>query len=260
MCAVVCFVRPICTERIYSVRMLVALKFSLLHFFVANNLVICDMKRHVSLPILVVLAALCVYGSSAVTFTPLPGDKKCFSEELRAAARYELRYKMARSLTTFVSVSVTGPQSSKMFSHSVARSDTIEWFTTHDAGEYTVCFNVNKKAASITASLDITFHIQDEQEANLQRQRREVRDNRKTQKTQTSPAFAQAAYIESTIEAIHRDYLYLKQREEDMRNTNEDTNTRTWALTVVTIVIVVAVTGLRHLRLKRFLQKKKILD
>lgn len=210
--------------------------------------------------ILGLILATHVCGVSAFTFTPIAGENKCFTFELMEHNRYEITYKMARSLTPFVTVSVTGPQAVKMFSHPIAMEESSEVFTSMEAGEYGVCFNVNKKAAVSASRMDILFELQDEREVVGLRQRLAARHAQKSVAAENSPSLAQAAYIESAVEAIHRDVQYLKQREADMRNTNENTNTRAWAFTILTIAVVAASTFLRHYKLKSFLVKKKILD
>lgn len=211
---------------------------------------------------LFVVALLLLVCTDAVfiTFTGVPGERKCFSDDLLGFSRYELQYKMTRALTSFVSVAVTDPAGLRVLEHAVVQPESRDYFHTHDASEYTVCFNFHKKAALSSTSLDVTFELMEERQAVSLREQVENRRAAKAQLSQNSPAFAQAAYIESSLEAIHRDYLYLKQREESMRNTNEDTNTRTWAFSLVTVIVVAAVTWLRHMKLKRFLQRKKILD
>jgi p24 family protein delta-1 len=210
--------------------------------------------------IAVCMSAFCGGGVSAFTFNPIAGDKKCFTFELLEHNRYEIKYRMARSLTPFVTVALTGPQSVKMFSHPAAFEESNEVFTTMEAGEYAVCFNVNSKAAVSASRMDILFELMDERDAVGMRQRLTARNAQKAIATENSPSLAQASYIESAVESIHRDIQYLKQREADMRNTNEDTNTRAWAFTIITIAVVVASTFLRHYKLKSFLIKKKILD
>lgn len=207
-----------------------------------------------------VLVSLASSVVSGFTFTPVAGEKKCFTYELLGLVRYELRYKMARSLTPFATLSVTGPQSAKVFSHPVALEDVKEVFTTSEAGEYTLCFNINKKAANSASRMDIQLEVQDEREAESLRQRLSARHAQKSIAAENSPALAQAAYIESAVDSIHRDVQYLKEREAGMRNTNEDTNTRSWAFTIITVAVVAGSTYLRHYKLKSFLIKKKILD
>jgi p24 family protein delta-1 len=216
--------------------------------------------RRETIAVLAIAAILLTTSVSGFTFTPVAGEKKCFTYELLGLVRYELRYKMARSLTPFATLSVTGPQSAKIFSHAVALEDVKEVFTTGEAGEYSLCFNINKKAANSASRMDIQLEVQDEREAENQRQRLSARHAQKSIAAENSPSLAQAAYIESAIDSIHRDVQYLKQREADMRNTNEDTNTRAWAFTIVTVAVVAGSTYLRHYKLKSFLIKKKILD
>ena len=191
----------------------------------------------------------------AFGFKLQPGDKKCFSEEFSRHVRYQIHYRMPKSLATFVSVALTGPNNDRIFSHPKAlpRSDDI--ITTYDAGVYTVCFAVASKAKGFSSN-DVLLDIRDEREV-LEENRR--RENEK-QGIKLSPAMVQAAYIDQSVQGLRHEYEYLKQREAEMRVTNESLCTRAWSFTVVMLCVATAVSVLKHFRLKKFLVAKKLLD
>lgn len=211
--------------------------------------------------VVMALVAVCLIATQchAFVFTAVPGEKKCFTEELLGFTRYQLEYRLARSLAPFVSTGMIGPNKIVVLeNHGFPRDQLVEIVQTHDAGTYSVCFNVHAKA-NTASSLDIYYTIATERDV-------QVNAERESERAKTLPtahhhaAMVQAAYIEQALEWVHGRYRYLKEREADMRETNESTCTRTWGFTIVMILVVVVTSLLRYYKLKFFMIKKKMLD
>ena len=209
----------------------------------------------------VLLVVLCLFAaqSNAFVFTAVPGEKKCFTEELLAYTRYQLEYRLARSLAPFVSTGVIGPEKVVVLeNHGFPRDQLVEIIQTHAAGTYTVCFNVHAKA-NTASSLDIFYSIATERDVQMNAER-DAERAKALPSTQHHAAMVQAAYIEQALEWVHDRYRYLKEREAEMRETNESTCTRTWGFTIAMIFVVVVTSLLRYYKLKFFMVKKKMLD
>lgn len=66
--------------------------------------------------------------------------------------------------------------------------------------------------------------------------------------------------IEDLTNSIIIDFAYLKQREREMRDTNDSTNTRLFYQTVTSLIILMALTVWQILYLRTFFRQKKLID
>jgi hypothetical protein len=205
----------------------------------------------------VALVALSAMPATAFTFNLAPGSSKCFTEELGTLHRVELHYKMAKSHATFVSITLTGPDGTALFQQKVAETDYKHYFHPNVAGEHALCFHSKERAALSLSSFMVTVTLLPEYEVETQR----TYDHGKQEKNDNNyPLVNQARYIEHNLAAMHAEYAYLKEREIEMRDTNESTNSRTVWITTLTVLSVVAIRLLHHYTLRRHLKAKRILE
>jgi hypothetical protein len=203
---------------------------------------------------------LCFINSAeGFIFTLEPGKRKCFTEELSTRERVRFQFQMAASYAPFVTTTITGPDGGRLFEKKPSPRDHQEWIYPYRAGAYAICFSSQERSKLSAASFEVTLKIQDATAVQNEENAKRARE-RDSQADRRRPIMDQAAFIEQGVDTLHRDYAYLKEREIAMRDTNESTNTRTWAVTVVTVLIVLTVSFLRFYTLKRYLQKKKILE
>ena len=194
-------------------------------------------------------------------FRAVPGTRKCFGEDLLEDIRYEVRTKMSRSLAAFTIVTMTGPDNQPIFESQGTDEEVTHLIEARVVGVHTACFTFKSSAqhaaSSSSSAMDVSIDIEDFRDVEARKAREETHDEKIMA---PNPAMIQAHYVEQAVTHIHRDYTYLKEREAQMRDTNESTNTRTWAVSVVTVIAVLAVSFVRHYKLQRFLVMKKMLD
>ncbi len=65
--------------------------------------------------------------------------------------------------------------------------------------------------------------------------------------------------LEDRVDAIHKEMMYQREREETHRNTNESTNSRVVWFSLMTIGVVFAVSVFQAVHLYTFLKKKRVL-
>ncbi|XP_011027699.1 PREDICTED: transmembrane emp24 domain-containing protein p24delta4-like [Populus euphratica] len=65
--------------------------------------------------------------------------------------------------------------------------------------------------------------------------------------------------LKDHAEAIHNNLLYLKQREADMREVSEKTNSRVAWFSIMSLGVCIVVSVLQLWHLKRYFQKKKLI-
>ena len=208
---------------------------------------------------LCVLLVLCAGSSAAVTFHLTPGGTRCFTEELGTLHRVQMYYKMAKSHAAFVSVSITSPEKTVVFQQKTAEKEYHHWFHPITAGEYAVCFNSVERAGKSVPDFSVVFSLLPEYEVESQKPLDHKADHAKDNE-HNRPLMNQARYIENNLDALHNEYRYLKERETQMRDTNESTNSRTVWVSLITLAFLAAVRGLHHVTLRRYLKAKKILE
>jgi hypothetical protein len=205
------------------------------------------------------LLSVAVAPAAAMTFHLKPGDTRCFTEELGTLHRVQLFYRMAKSHAAFVSVTITSPDKAVIFQQKHADKELSHFFHPITAGDYAVCFTSIEKATRSTGDFSVVFSVLPEYEVNSQKpidySQPDVKHNEFNR-----PLMNQARYIEQNLEALHNEYKYLKEREAQMRHTNESTNSRTVWVTAMTIMFLGLVRSLHHYTLRRYLKAKKILD
>lgn len=66
--------------------------------------------------------------------------------------------------------------------------------------------------------------------------------------------------LEDLSEAIVQDFAYMRQREEEMRDTNESTNSRVLYFSVLSMLCLIALATWQVLYLRRFFKAKKLIE
>ncbi|KAJ8575896.1 hypothetical protein ON010_g3320 [Phytophthora cinnamomi] len=65
--------------------------------------------------------------------------------------------------------------------------------------------------------------------------------------------------MEDTVDEIHREMLYMREREATMRNTNESTNSRVLWFSFFSIVVLLGMGVWQVMYLKKFFKSKKLI-
>jgi len=66
--------------------------------------------------------------------------------------------------------------------------------------------------------------------------------------------------LEDLSESIVQDFAYMRQREEEMRNTNESTNSRVLYLSIFSMLCLLGLATWQVLYLRRYFKAKKLID
>jgi hypothetical protein len=66
--------------------------------------------------------------------------------------------------------------------------------------------------------------------------------------------------LEDLSDSIVNDFQYMKQREEEMRSTNESTNSRVLYFSIFSMLCLVGLATWQVLYLRKFFKSKKLID
>jgi hypothetical protein len=216
---------------------------------------------------LVVLALACVLlagqtSVSAFRFTLVPGKVKCFTNEQPEGGRYEIRYRMMRSLTPFVSVAVTSRGGRVLMEHEVAKPDAKEIITLPKNGLMSICFHPAKKAAIAAVSMNVSLDIVDAEDAELTRMKRQSYSTSSPIALgagKGSGALQQMQYIFDTLVATRMSFVALTKADEDIQFSLREAERFSWTFVYVFVGLGVIITVSTFARLRHFMKKKKLL-
>lgn len=209
--------------------------------------------KSLALLLLVTLAGL----FSAVTVDAVQFDvrrhfEKCLSDEVAQGSLVVIHYNVigGRKGKTGVSVTITDPLHKylKQDSDIDMTSDDFHKFSFHAdaAGTYSVCF-YNMNDNPVRMMLDFKHGV-------------EAKDYSEVAKREhLMPVEKELRKMEDTVDEIHREMLYMRQREAAMRNTNESTNSRVLWFSFFSIVVLLGMGVAQVLYLKKFFKSKKLI-
>eukprot|EP01111_Echinosteliopsis_oligospora_P009533 TRINITY_DN280_c0_g1_i1.p1 TRINITY_DN280_c0_g1~~TRINITY_DN280_c0_g1_i1.p1 ORF type:complete len:250 (+),score=35.95 TRINITY_DN280_c0_g1_i1:64-750(+) len=220
----------------------------------------------------VVLFFACAHG---ILFEVKPGVKRCVSEELRrdtlVSGTYEVSDKLTKSSTVpyehaarayqmdFV---IEDPKGIVVYSKNDVSSGSFAHHTEID-GEYKMCFTDNTRKGTgggFNFRRVPSLNIQSRTVFLALKSGVEARDYAEVAKKENlQPLEVELRKIEDATERVKDDMLYLKQREEEMRDTNESTNTRVVNLSIFSTLVLVSTAIFQIVYLKRYFQVKKLI-
>ncbi|KAG5503980.1 hypothetical protein GH5_04839 [Leishmania sp. Ghana 2012 LV757] len=216
----------------------------------------------VALSIVLLLAVGRGTGAQAFRFSVVPGRVKCFTSEHPEGGRYELRYRMMRSLTPFVSVAVTSRGGRVLMEHELAKPDAREIISVNADGLISICFHTSEKAAKAAVSTNVTLDIVDAEDAELTRMK-------KRSYSTTSPitlgagkgsgSMQQMQYIYETFASLRLCFVSLTRADEDIRYSLMEAEHFLWIFVYVFVGLGVLITLGSFARLRIFMKSLNML-
>ncbi|KAJ6795355.1 transmembrane emp24 domain-containing protein p24delta3-like [Iris pallida] len=205
----------------------------------------------VGLLLALLVAAAAVPGGGAVWLDLPPSGTKCVSEEIQpnvvVLADYSVVHEGAHSDVTIAS-KVTSPYGDTLHHKEKVKTDQFA-FTTTQPGNYLVCFWIDSAEKGVGASVNLDWRI-----GIAAKDWDSVARKEKLEGVQL-----ELAKLTAVVEAIHENLEYLKDREADMREVSEKTNSRVAWFSIMSLGLCIVVSALQLWHLKSFFQKKKLI-
>ena len=179
---------------------------------------------------------------------------RCFTEELPTNLDVSMSYTALPGYAQFIDVKITDPQNDIIWSEEGA--DKGSWkITTRHGGDYAFCF-YSRMVPGVRATEGMKRTINFDLRTGGETQDYDQMATAEHMK----PMEVNLRIMEDTIRTIHTEYQYYKEREREMRDTNEHVNARVfWATLIVMILITLfAVWQVRHL--KGYFRRKRVID
>ncbi|KAF9624804.1 hypothetical protein IFM89_014189 [Coptis chinensis] len=192
----------------------------------------------------------------SIRFDLQSGHTKCISEDIKTNSMTVGKYSVINPNeghplpdTHKITVRVTSS-----FGNNYHYGDSVESgqfaFTAAEAGDYMACFYaMDHKPVPITVSIDFDWKsgVAAKDWSNV------------AKKGQVDVMQLELRKLEDTIQSIHDEMFYLREREEEMQDLNRATNSRMAWLSFLSLFICLTVAGLQLWHLKSFFERKKLL-
>lgn len=192
--------------------------------------------------------------SEAIWLNVPSSGTKCVSEDIQnhvvvLADYYVVEESTEATHTSTISVRVTSPFGNNLYHQENVTHGQFA-FTTSESGNYLACFwldGQHKEGPGASISLDWRTGIAAKDWASVAR------------KEKIEGVELELLKLEGAVQAIHDNLIYLKNRESEMREVSESTNSKVAWLSIMSLGVCVLVSVLQLWHLKRYFQKKKLI-
>lgn len=188
----------------------------------------------------------------AITFHLQQNSVKCLKEEIHKNVLVTGEYEVSEQQGLKTDLKVTDSSGHVLYSKEDAHKGKFA-FTTDDYDIYEICFQSWLTEGSIRVPDQmITLNTKHGIEA------RNYEDIAKAEKLK--PMELELRRLEDLSEAIVKDFEYMKQREKEMRDTNESTSARVLYFSIFSMLCLVCLATWQVLYLRRFFKAKKLIE
>ncbi|XP_074274595.1 transmembrane emp24 domain-containing protein p24delta9-like [Silene latifolia] len=204
-------------------------------------------------PILLILGFIQL--TQSLRFDLKSTHTKCISEDIKSNSMTVGKYHIVNpnegtplSDAYKFTVRVTSPYGSNL--HTADKVDAGQFaFTTAEAGDYMTCFWIVEHNPPVTVTLDFDWKtgVAAKDWGSV------------AKKGSIDLMELELKKLLDTVNSIHEEMFYLRDREEEMQNLNRTTNSRMYWLSFLSIVVNLSVAGLLVWHLKTFFERKKLL-
>lgn len=167
---------------------------------------------------------------------------KCFGEEL---AKEELISVETSSESPF-QLDISGPDSNTVIFSERERKEIRTAFTATESGAYWMCvYNRNSKEMTVRLNIKVGPDAKDYSQI--------------AKKEHLEPAEIALRKVEETLRNYHRNVLFMRQREDRMRQTNDSTAFRIIGFCLFSVLLMILLGGWQMYYFKQFFKSKKII-
>lgn len=193
--------------------------------------------------------------SQSLRFDLQSGHTKCIAEDMKANAMTVGKYHVVNPNEATplpdnhkVTVRVTSA-----FGNNYHHADHVESgqfaFTAAEQGDYMACFWAAEHQPPVTVTVDFDWKT-----GVAAKDWGEV-----AKKGSIDVMELELKKLMDTVNSIHEEMFYLRDREEEMQALNRTTNSRMFWLSLLSLLVCLSVAGLQVWHLKTFFERKKLL-
>jgi len=189
--------------------------------------------------------------TDGLMFSLSPHTKKCLREEIHKGVLALGEYDLSEAAGHKIDLQVTDTKGHTL----VNREDVTKGkfaFTTDDYDVFEICFISRMPAGQRGGDREIFLSLKHGVEAKQYEGLAEA--------AKLKPLEVELRRLEDLSSAIVNDFSYMRKREEEMRDTNESTNTRVLYFSVFSMCCLLGLATWQVLYLRRFFKAKKLIE
>lgn len=189
----------------------------------------------------------------SIRFFIKPHQKRCLKHEMYANQLAVGEYEVSNLPDTVVDMTITDSKD-----HTALRRDNIDGkgkfaVTSDGVDYYYLCFTLTVPPGSSLQSLQREISLDFKVGA-------EAKSYEKEDADKLSELEVELRRLQDLTEAVIMDFAYLKKREQEMRDTNESTNTRISYQSVISVIILLVLATWQVLYLRTYFRARKLID
>jgi len=193
------------------------------------------------------LATFC----QGVMFHLQPSTNKCLREEIHKDVLVAGEFSAQEAPGQKVSIQVTDSKGHMLYSKEDATNGKFV-FNTEVFDMFEICFISHVPQSQQGVSQEISIKTKHGVEAKSYEALGEA--------AKLKPMEIELRRLEDLSDSIVKDFAYMQKREEEMRNTNESTNSRVLIFSVISLSCLIALATLQLLYLRNFFKAKKLIE
>ncbi|XP_023633066.1 transmembrane emp24 domain-containing protein p24delta9 [Capsella rubella] len=206
------------------------------------------------LTVLLSIAAL-PHISQSLHFELHSGRTKCLSEDIKSNSMTVGNYTVVNPNEPHpspqshkISIRVTSSYGNTYHHAEEVQSGQFA-FTAVEAGDYMACYTAVDHKPEVTLSIDFDWRtgVQSKSWSTV------------AKKSQVEVMEFDVKRLIETVNSIHEEMFYLREREEEMQNLNRATNSKMAWLSFLSLFVCLGVAAMQFLHLRTFFEKKKVI-
>ncbi|KAI6189935.1 hypothetical protein M3Y97_00062000 [Aphelenchoides bicaudatus] len=198
------------------------------------------------------LISFCVV-SNALRFYVPSNEKKCLKEEIHRNVVLTGEYEFTEAMGTTASVHVTDTRGHTLYKRENFPDIKGKFaFTADEYDIFEICISTHSPQHQPKINREVSLILKHGVEA------KNYDDLAKAEKLK--PLEVELRRLEDLSDSIVQDFAYMRQREEEMRSTNESTNTRVLYLSIFSMLCLLGLATWQVLYLRRYFKSKKLID
>uniref|UniRef100_A0A8C4T667 Transmembrane p24 trafficking protein 10 n=1 Tax=Erpetoichthys calabaricus TaxID=27687 RepID=A0A8C4T667_ERPCA len=188
----------------------------------------------------------------SISFNLPVNSRKCLREEIHKDVLVTGEYEITEQPNTKTNLKITDSSGHILYTRDDASKGKFA-FTTEDYDMFEVCFE--SKLPMGTGRVNDQLVILDMKHGVEAKNYEEIAKVEKLK-----PLEVELRRLEDLSESIVNDFAYMKKREEEMRDTNESTNTRVLYFSIFSMCCLIGLATWQVFYLRRFFKAKKLIE
>uniref|UniRef100_T1ISK4 GOLD domain-containing protein n=1 Tax=Strigamia maritima TaxID=126957 RepID=T1ISK4_STRMM len=206
------------------------------------------------LQLLALLFAILAINVDALRFHLHPNSRKCFKDEVHKEGFTAGEYEISEAPGQKIDLIVTDSKGHVLTSRENINGKGKLSFSVDDYDIYEICIVSKVPAGTRVEEKEIEVYL------SLKRGIEAKQYDSLAEASKLKPLEVELRKLEDLSETIVNDFTYMRQREEEMRDTNESTNSRVLYFSVFSMCCLLGLATWQVLYLRRFFKAKKLIE